>query len=441
MDAVARQFEESKKSWQEETAVLRELADTLALQKQKAEGEVAELTAEVQRLRSSPGSSVSGADRSPSASSVAQDPRFEDLVRATIDSLKSDLAEEKAKSRKLEERAAGLSAQLGSPNAAANLPESTFTISPHGTPTSMNLEKTCERLQEELCRERQKVSDLKRAAQTRAATWKEELAKIQSELSTKEGLEKEVAKLREEQTQLLEKLSQSRHGADHEKDPALPTFGSGLNLHMDAPPPLGEAERLQAKLAQARLDAEHRESQFADELKHLSGTFGRQLQSVEQELRRQVHQNATTQELFLKHLRGPIERVLQACQHLAASGPLTLRTRRAPAALEGKDQDLHSQLVKIVDIMRFAADVLEAYKGLQSSDRAALSTPQQEHAKHKEQVPSRQPEGGAQQLLASVVKSVGPESNRRSPYGLMYSSADRSAERPYDETHLLQPAD
>jgi len=414
MNAV-RQFEESQKAWQEETAVLRELADTLAWQKQKAVGEVTELTAEVQRLRSSPGSSVSGADRSPSASSVAQD-----LVRATIDSLKSDLAEEKAKSRKLEERAAGLSAQLGSPNAAADLLESTFTSSTQGTPKGMDLEKTCVRLQEELCRERQKVSDLKRAAQTRAATWKEELAKIQSELSAKECLEKEVVKLREEQTQLLEKLSQSRHGGEHEKNPALPTFGSGLNLHMDAPPPLGEAERLQAKLAQARLDAEHRESQFADELKHLSGTFGRQLQSVEQELRRQVHQNATTQELFLKHLRGPIERVLQACQHLAATGPLTLRTRRAPPALE--DQDLHSQLVKIVDIMRFAADVLEAYKSLERSDRAPLSMPQ-------EQLHSSQLERPQDLLASSVVKSVNAasslESSRRSPYGLMYSPADR----------------
>lgn len=418
MNAV-RQFEESQKDWQEETAVLRELADTLAWQKQKAEGEVTELTAEVQRLRSSPGSSVSGADRSPSASSVVQD-----LVRATIDSLKSDLAEEKTKSRKLQERAAGLSAQLGSPNAAADLLESTFTSSTQGTPKGMDLEKTCERLQEELCRERQKVSDLKRAAQTRAATWKEELAKIQSELSAKERLEKEVVKLREEQTQLLEKLSQSRHGGEHEKDPALPTFGSGLNLHMDAPPPLGEAERLQAKLAQARLDAEHRESQFADELKHLSGTFGRQLQSVEQELRRQVHQNATTQELFLKHLRGPIERVLQACQQLAATGPLTLRTRRAPPALEPKDQDLHSQLVKIVDIMRFAADVLEAYKSLESSDRAPLSMPQ-EQIHRSNSAPQERP----QQLLASsVVKSVNAselQSSRRSPYGLMYSPADR----------------
>lgn len=200
---------------------------------------------------------------------------------------------------------------------------------------------------------------------------------------------------------------------------------------MDSPPPLGEAERLQAKLVQARLDAEHRESQFADELKHLSGTFGRQLQSVEQELRRQVHQNATTQELFLKHLRGPIERVLQACQHMAASGPLTLRTRCAPPALDEKDQDLHSQLVKIVDIMRFAADVLEAYKNWGGSDRAPLSTLEQEPAKQKEQLHSK-PQEGLQPLLASVVKTVkasGFESSRRSPYGLMYSSADQSVER------------
>merc|ERR1711972_588448 len=84
--------------------------------------------------------------------------------------------------------------------------------------------------------------------------------------------------------------------------------------------------------------------------------------AVEQELTRQVQQTSQLLELFLQHTLGPLTVLRRTCRRIAASGDAGRDAwmKQAPPLHETDVSELKENLVKVVNILRFAADVLEA---------------------------------------------------------------------------------
>lgn len=211
---------------------------------------------------------------------------------------------------------------------------------------ALGLQEENTKLREELSQERNKVAELRRATQMRKAAWQEELDKISEELATKQRLEEEIAQLRLAQTRFREELG---HAAEREVSARR------------------EVDRLRRDLDEARLGlpakTEDKEGfGKVEEMEIISNTIGVQLVAVERELTRQVQQSSQLYERFLHHVYGPMASLRNTTKRMAASGEAgeAAWLARPPPLLDPKSHDLKDNLVKIVNLLRFIADVMEA---------------------------------------------------------------------------------
>jgi chromosome segregation ATPase len=386
------------------------------LESQKIEAEQAlfKLAEEVERLRS----------EEPIAPPVVQQvlsEADEQLVRshhdkhmallAKIDELREDLDAEKTRSRQMERRAvdaefslrkmsdidrsrsgldAGVTSRHFDMDASRVLPTDCL-IGLSGEDALMETKRVVEskvrevesledetlRLREELNEEKQRVIKLKQAAQSRKVAWKEELQTLAEELGSKQRLEEEVihlrrahARSREEVSAYADREASSRSDADR--------------LHQQLRAQAATVEELNSELSSCRRGnapssktSSGSPGRNAEELEILTQVVGGQLVAVEQELTQQVQKNsqhAQLLDLFMMHAQRPLAAIRHACRQFAANGEagMDMWKRQVPPMYEPSVQDLQGNLVKMVTLLRFAADVLEARTRHQQSDHGLM---------------------------------------------------------------------
>lgn len=209
-------------------------------------------------------------------------------------------------------------------------------------------------LREELNASKQKVVELKKAALQRGADWKEQLQRITEDVGSNQRVEEENAQLRLEHARLRRDLVQ------------LQGQEEGLRK---------EAEQLRREAAKARAagkDAQIEADSKVEEMTGLSTKVGDQLVAVEQELKQSVISSSQSVqksnqlfELFLRHSLQPLDTIRRCCRQLASElGPAPedreLAVRPTPPVCEADVHDLKNNLVKLVNLLRYCADVLDA---------------------------------------------------------------------------------
>lgn len=423
MNAI-RQFESERKAWEAQCEELeksrRQVEDEkahLESEKLEAEGRMARLAEEVELLRraaeASGGPVPTGAKQQSGLAqpSASQRLRHENqlALMSQLDDLRNDLQQAQDSSRSFEKRAS--EAEQSSEELRAEIdrlrrassndldctrdvasrsvilrkdPSGASSKGPTRAPPDEllearrglearalqvhRLEESTLRLREELNAEKQKVVDLKKAAHSRGAAWKEELEKIADELGAKQVLEEEVARLRHELTRCREELD---HGK--ERDGLTRREERYRQLEQDLKKKYSEeiaalvqkVEKLQREVEEAReakYSARKVSSEKMEEMEILSNAVGSQLVAVEQELREQTAKSSQLLELFLQHSHGPLQTLRRSCRRIANSGEAgdEPSTRPVPPIFEPDVHNLQTNLVKIVNLLRFAADVLEA---------------------------------------------------------------------------------
>lgn len=230
----------------------------------------------------------------------------------------------------------------------------------------LSLEDENLKLREDLNAEKQKVVELKRKEATRRAEWKEEVEKISAELAQKHRLEEEIAMLRAGQSRLQEELTRAT-----ERE---------ANTRQELQDRVNRLEReAQNAWEQAKAEAKNRGvvDGRAEELEIVTETVGRQLVAVEQELTRQVQGTSRLLELFLQHSANPIDTVRRSCKNMALRGEAghDAQSLKTPPMFERNSNDLRNNLVKMVDVLRFAAEVLERREGLVRQENVAGNEP------------------------------------------------------------------
>lgn len=361
-----RAFEEERKNWENERREWEETKQALASQKSQVESELARLNQEVEQLRAGAGQASSPVVRVETSANMRSHHEKQVMLMVMIDDLRRDLHDEQARTRALEQKGLDaektnrrLTAELerlrrastdgdssGQRSAREKLGNLSSRMSTSSIQSSADLSITLEtsrgevrsledetlRLREELNGEKQKVIELKRAAHTRAAAWKAELQNIQEELSAKHALEEELAIAKQE----INRLS------DREK----------LAIR--------ETTRLQRELEGGPMSA--RRSARPEELEVMASTFSEQLVAVEQELQAQMKKSSQLLEHFLHHAHDPAAAVRRVCRKIAKAAGWASLSRSAPPLFEVDQQDLPGNLMKVLDLIRFAADALEAHE-------------------------------------------------------------------------------
>lgn len=389
-----RQFQDERKEWENEREVLEARERALSTEKEEADAQLAFLHEEIERLRSSqaaaPTTPVRQGPVEP-AEQVRSRHNQQLALMAKLDDLRRDLEQEQQRSRMFEQRAAEAEKQnrrlsmdidrgrgerggsLGGSDVDLPLGSSSrrhfqasYTSGPGSIGGSgesapgdcqearlsleatrkevLSLEDETLRLREELNNEKQKVIQLKRGATGRAAAWKEELQKLTEELTQKQRLEEEVSQLRREISRFRKELGQVS-----EREVASRR----------------EATRLQQELLEARSEKSRAHNTVAEkeqEMEILSKCVGGQLVAVEQELTNQMKKNSQLFELFLEKAHEPLTGLRRSCRKIAASGASgrELASRQVPVLFEVNVHDLQTNLAKIIDLLRFSTEVLEA---------------------------------------------------------------------------------
>lgn len=360
-----RKFQVERKEWEAERSQMEEKQKKLESQKIEAEQALFKLAEEVDRLRSE--ESIA----QPVVQHVLSE-ADEQLVRshhdkhmallAKIDELREDLEAEKTRSRHMERRAVDAEFSL---RKTSDIDRSRSGVDGGLTHEVESLEDETLRLREELNEEKQRVITLKQAAQSRKAAWKEELQKLAEELGSKQKLEEEVIRLRraharsrEEVSAYVDREATSRSDADR--------------LHQQLRAQAATVEELNSELSTCRRGnapssktSSGSPGRNAEELEIITQVVGGQLVAVEQELTQQVQKNSQhTQllDLFMMHAQRPLAAIRHACRQFAANGEagMDMWKRQVPPMYEPSVQDLQGNLVKMVTLLRFAADVLEA---------------------------------------------------------------------------------
>jgi len=387
-----RQFEVERKEWENERDLLEARERALSTEKEEADAQLAYLHEEIERLRTSQAAAPPTPVRQGPVEPKEQiRSRHEQqlALMAKLDDYRKDLEQEQQRSRIFEQRAAEAEKQnrrlsldidrsrgerggsfggsdvdflLGSRRPyQASFTSGTSSIGGSGEPAAgdlqeaqlsletsrkevLSLEDETLRLREELNNEKQKVIQLKRAATSRGAAWKEELQKLTEELTQKQRLEEEVAQLRKDNIRFRKELGQVS-----EREVASRR----------------EATRLQQELLEARSeksDARHTVAEKEKEMEILSKCVGGQLVAVEQELTNQMKKNSQLFELFLEKAHEPLTGLRRSCRKIAASGTAgrELASRQVPVLFEVNVHELQSNLAKIIDLLRFSTEVLEA---------------------------------------------------------------------------------
>jgi len=216
------------------------------------------------------------------------------------------------------------------------------------------LEDDLLRLREQLNAEKEKVLELKRAAQSRRAAWQEELGKITDELGAAERLQGEVDSLRADSARWRRALERAN----------------------------GRAEALQSELRQARAG-----QSGAGELALQEGPAGDRgllppAAESSSELRERERRTSHLLGLFLQHARGPAQRLRRSCRCLVDAGAAggEPRLRQVPPIFEADVRHLQDGLVKMVDLLRYLADVHDAMGRQATPSTSAASEPPSEQA-------------------------------------------------------------
>jgi len=340
---VIRRFEDERKQWEAEREQLEEKG---AAQDQ----ELARLAEEVKRLRcTGPAKPLCG----PDGSSVAE----ESDCNALVANLRGDLQKERNRTRELQQHAAMLSDELD---------QTKRVLEPNsGVFEAQSLEDENLWLRTVLNKEKAQVIDLKKAANSRREAWKEQLEEVTRELAEKQRLEEEVAKLRHSQ-------SRDRLGLER----ALELEGIARK----------EIEKLRKDWQEDREYAQIELKKAQDELRTSSAYFQElvdqtQTQSLEGERRaaaaeadleaqvrttmeitEQLQNTTQLLDLFLGHAQKPLGSIQRRCSEFTRSGEAGEEALdwKVPILHEANAGDLQGNLVKIVSLLRFSSDVLDA---------------------------------------------------------------------------------
>lgn len=237
----------------------------------------------------------------------------------------------------------------------------------------LSLEGETLKLREELNAEKEKVVELKRREANRRAEWKEELEKISAEVAQKHRLDEENTLLRATQSRLQEELAMATEREAKTRQ-VLQDRANRLER---------EAEHLREQ-AQAEAKSRGAMDGRAEELEIVTDTVGRQLVAVEQELTRQVHGTSRLLELFLQHSVNPVDTVRRSCKNIALRGEAgpDAASLKTPPMFERNSNDLRTNLVKMVDVLRFAAEILERKEGLMRLESTGVDEPRFDMAAH-----------------------------------------------------------
>lgn len=236
-----------------------------------------------------------------------------------------------------------------------------------GSAISSSTAAEVDQLREQLEEERNRVAQMKAAAERKRQMWGEELAKISDQLAEKEVLEEKVAHLTLDMAKLRTELQEAA-----EREGALQRQN--------------RAGQLEVQDAQRRTQCvEEQTGEKARELDILSQTVGNQLVAVERELQLQLQRNAEIMALFLQHSQPPLARIRKACQEVCASGDAghDMWMRRAPPLFDLDHPDLQCKLAAVVDLLAYAGDTFDSRdRERGGSDLAARIEEQTENAKH-----------------------------------------------------------
>ncbi|CAK0909078.1 unnamed protein product [Prorocentrum cordatum] len=309
-------------------------------------------------------------------------------LMTTIDELRADLQQAQRRAAEAERGREELSAELG----RLRLEPESASASSTGSPASarlrgelqearrgleqkrkevLRLEDDSLKLREELNTEKQKVLELKKDGHRRKTLVQEELGKLTDELGAKEMLEEEVRRLRTESARYRRGLEQAS----------------------------SQAERLQRELDEARAaktGATRLVSESHHQMDMLSSSLSGQLMAVESELREQTQKTSQLLELFLQHSQTPMQRMRRSCRRIAMSGEAgdpeaDPWLKQVPPIFETDVHHLQDNLVLMVNLIRYLADVHEARDNLLSpgsqshagatySERAGARPSQREHS-------------------------------------------------------------
>lgn len=334
--------------------------------RQELDAQVAELQRQLAQLALSqaPAVPTKAALRSEDSAELVRVHHEKQLaLMSTIDSLRTDLQRERERADAAEAERRAARADLldatqrsvavgGSEREAAKQAAAVKAELDKKSQAYRDLEEEAINLREALNQEKQKVLDLKKAAHSRASAWKEQLEEIKGEIEMKQQLEEENQVLKQEQARTKKELAVMRNEVD--------------------------------RLREQAQDARRKGGEKAEELDILSSTMAGQLMAVEQELNQQAQKNSHLFELFLRHLQEPLFVVQRCCRQIAMQFASSLddhlqelSLRDPPPVCEVNTQELKDSLVKVVNLMRYAADVLEAQE--YADPHGQLSPPREGH--------------------------------------------------------------
>mmetsp|Transcript_72154 Transcript_72154/g.208980 ORF Transcript_72154/g.208980 Transcript_72154/m.208980 type:complete len:394 (-) Transcript_72154:42-1223(-) len=334
-DALEAERDEAQKKLQQEEAKRQEL-----------DAQVGELQRQVAVLQASQAPTKAVFRTEDSAELVRIHHEKQLALMSTIDSLRSDLQSERERADAAEaERRAARADLLDATQRSVAVGGSEREASKQLAAARADLEKKSEayreleeeaiKLREALNEEKQKVLELKRAARSRASAWKEQLEEIKGDVEMKQQLERENEVLKQELAISKKELGIMRN----------------------------EIERLRTELKESR----KRGGEKVEELDILSTTMAGRITEVEQELNAQAQKSSHLFELFLRHLQEPLHVLRRCCRQSALQFASSLddslqelSLRDAPPVCEVNMHDLKGNLVKVVNLLRYAADVLEA---------------------------------------------------------------------------------
>uniref|UniRef100_A0A7S1QL30 Uncharacterized protein n=1 Tax=Alexandrium catenella TaxID=2925 RepID=A0A7S1QL30_ALECA len=194
----------------------------------------------------------------------------------------------------------------------------------------LNLEEQNLVLREELNHEKQKVIELKRAANTQ----KEESQKVNGDMEMNQWLTEEVTLLRNSVSEMQEKLGQA----------------------------VQREEFLKSELADARSQTNKATDIHNEEMGRLSVTVGDQLVQVERELAQRTKELSEATEPFLKHAYGLLVAARKAVQQIeSASGR---PARQVPQLYDLRSRDLAGSFRSILKLLKYMVEVLAQHTGM-----------------------------------------------------------------------------
>lgn len=390
-----RRFQEEREAWEARCNELETANEWLTREKTYSEEEIARLYQEVEELKNQPkdGGYPSGPSRPPIDAQTAKTHHEQYLeLMAQIDALRGDLQQEQLRCRAFERRATeaevhvkklsselekkGGSSILGTMDrldvtmscrdvqrAARDLPlEDALSVTQRGLESKhqevLSLEDENLKLREDLNLEKQKNLELKRESQRRKAMWKEELEKIQEDLHDKHRLEERANEQRIELQHLEAEVARLKMLEARLQQ----ELGASSDREQDAKRVVEKLERELDQACQAKDQSQKTADSRVAEMQTLATAVSGQLVAVEQELTEKVRKNSHLFELFLHHARAPTSKIRQYARDMAAAGEAgwDLRMKPAPPLFDPTVCELQDNLVKLVNILRFASEVLES---------------------------------------------------------------------------------